>query len=339
MKRRTTVRIGLLLALVVAASLAAACGSDDDNTLTIYSGRTSSLVRPLFDQFAEETGINVRVRYGASAGLVALLIEEGDSTPADVAFLQDAGALGALANNGLLAPLPDELVAQIDPRFRSSEGLWVGTSGRARTVIYNVFAVDPERDLPASVLGFTAPEWKGRIGWAPTNGSFQAFVTALRLIEGDDVAREWLEAMNANDTKIYPNNIMIVDATARGEIDAGLVNHYYLNRFLVEHGEGFFARNHFYAGDAGALINVAGVGILATSEASSLAEQFVEYLLSPAAQTFFAEETAEYPLIAGIDPVGGVPPLAELDPPDVNLNSLDDLRGTLDLMREAGVLP
>jgi len=337
--RRTTAKIGLLLALVLVASIAAACGSGDDNTLTVYSGRSSSLVQPLFDQFAEETDINIRVRYGSSAGLVALLLEEGDSSPADVAFLQDAGALGALANNGLLVSLPDALLHQVDGKFRSSDGLWVGTSGRARTVIYNVFAVDPDRDLPASLLDFTAPEWKGRIGWAPTNGSFQAFVTALRLIEGDEVARAWLEGMNANDAKIYPNNTMIVDATARGEIDAGLVNHYYLHRFLEEHGEGFAARNHFYASDAGALINVAGVGVLETSKASTLAERFVEFLLSPTAQTFFAEETAEYPLIDGINPVGGVPPLASLDPPDVDLNNLDDLRGTLALMREAGVLP
>jgi iron(III) transport system substrate-binding protein len=175
--RRTTVKTGLLLVLVLVASIAAACGSDDDNTLTVYSGRTSSLVQPLFDQFADETGINIRVRYGSSAGLVALLLEEGSSSPADVAFLQDAGALGALVNNGLLAPLPDELLNQVDGKFRSGDGFWVGTSGRARTVIYNVFAIDPDRDLPTSVLDFTAPEWKGRIGSkrsSPPSGSSRA---------------------------------------------------------------------------------------------------------------------------------------------------------------------
>ena len=325
--------------LLLSASFATGCGAGGEDTLTVYSGRTDTLVGPLLDQFSKDTGIKIQVRYASTSGIVALLLEEGKNSPADIAFLQDSGALGALAKAGMLESLPDDILARVDPRFRSREGLWVGASGRVRTVVYNVYAVDPETDLPDSILGFTDPRWKGRIGWAPTNGSFQAFVTALRIVEGDAAARDWLEGIEANAAVAYANNIAIVDAVARGEVDVGFVNHYYLFQFLQEHGPGFAARNHYYPGDIGGLINVAGGGVLGTTDSRENARRFIEYLLSEEAQAYFAEETNEYPLIDGVDPVGELPPISELDPPDVDLSNLDDLRGTLDLMREVGILP
>lgn len=324
----------LLLGLVVSA-----CASGDESSITVYSGRTSSLVQPLLEQFAAETGIGIKVRYGSTAGTVALLLEEGDASPADVVLLQDAGALGALGKEGMLTKLPDDLLARVDPKFRSPAGEWAGVSGRARTVVYNTDVINPDRDLPESILDFVGPEWEGRLGWAPTNGSFQAFVTALRVIEGDATAKAWLEGIKANNPVDYPNNTSIVDAVARGEVDAGFVNHYYLHRFLTEQGPDFGARNHYSAGDAGALINVSGVGILTSSKSAGSAQRLVEYLLSESAQRYFAEETTEYPLIEGVEAIGEIPPLASLDPPDIDLSNLDDLRGTLDLMREAGVIP
>jgi iron(III) transport system substrate-binding protein len=337
---RVTGRISLSLAiLLLVGLLMGACSSGDENTITVYSGRTSSLMQPLLEQFATDTGVVIKVRYGSTAGTVALLLEEGGASPADVVLLQDAGALGALAKEGLLAQLPDDLLKRVDHKFRSTKGEWVGVSGRVRTIVYNTKTIDPDRDLPESVVDFVAPEWKGRLGWAPTNGSFQAFVTALRVLEGDAVAKDWLEGIKANSPVDYPNNTSIVDAVGRGAIDAGFVNHYYLHRFLTEQGPEFGARNHYSTGDAGALINVSGVGILASSEATDPAHQLVEYLLSETAQRYFAEQTTEYPLIEGVEPIGEIPPLATLDPPDIDLSNLDDLRGTLDLMREAGVIP
>jgi iron(III) transport system substrate-binding protein len=337
---RVTGRISLSLAvLLLVGLLMGACSSGDENTITVYSGRTSSLMQPLLEQFATDTGVVIKVRYGSTAGTVALLLEEGGASPADVVLLQDAGALGALAKEGLLAQLPDDLLKRVDRKFRSTKGEWVGVSGRVRTIVYNTKTIDPDRDLPESVVDFVAPEWKGRLGWAPTNGSFQAFVTALRVLEGDAVAKDWLEGIKANSPVDYPNNTSIVDAVGRGAIDAGFVNHYYLHRFLTEQGPEFGARNHYSTGDAGALINVSGVGILASSEATAPAHQLVEYLLSETAQRYFAEQTTEYPLIEGVEPIGEIPPLAILDPPDIDLSKLDDLRGTLDLMREAGVIP
>ena len=333
-------RTAALLAVVLSATLAlSACGSGNDNSVTVYSGRSESLVQSLLAQFEEETGIEVLVRYASTSGTVALLLEEGDNSPADIVLLQDAGALGALEKEGMLRSLPSEILDRVEPRFRSRSGSWVGLSGRARTVVYNVEAVDPERDLPNSILDFTNPKWSGRIGWAPVNGSFQAFVTALRVTMGDDAAIAWLEGINANEPTSFPNNTSIVEAVGRGDVEVGFVNHYYMHQFLAERGEGFGARNYYLKGDIGALVNVAGAGIIETTGARDLAEQFIEFLLGTEAQRYFADETNEYPLAAGVESAAGVPSIAELDPPDIDLSNLDDLRGTLDLMRSVGVLP
>ena len=311
-----------------------------DRSLTVYSGRSQSLVHPLLEAYGEQTGVAIRVKYAGSASTAATLLEEGDNTPADVVFLQDPGSLGSLAAAGMLTELPQATLDKVDARFRDPNGRWIGTSGRARTIIYNTETINPETDLPASILDYTAEEWKRRVGWAPRNGSFQSFVTVLRLQLGEDGAREWLEGMKDNDAQEYPNNVSIVQAAANGEVDVGFVNHYYLERFLEEHGPGFKARNHFIGnGDPGALVLVAGVGILQASENRSTAEEFVEYLLSEPAQEYFASETKEYPVAAGIEPVGDIPSLASLDPPDVDLGSLSDLEGTIELLREVGVLP
>lgn len=321
------------------AAVFSAC-NEEEQSLTIYSGRSQSLVNPLLEQFAEDSGIQVRVKYDSSTNIASLISEEGEGTVADVVFMQSPGSLGSLSESGFLATLPDDLLSRVDSRFRSPRGEWVGTSGRARTVIYNTEAIDPERDLPTSILDFTDPKWEGRIGWPPLNGSFQAFVTSLRVQLGEAAAREWLEGIKANNPREYPNNLTTVSAAARGEIDVGFVNHYYLQRFLDEHGEGFGARNHYLGGgDPGALVLVAGAGILDSSENSEAAEEFIDYLLSEAAQRYFADETNEYPLTAGVEPSGELPSLDSLDPPDVDLGSLSDLQGTLDLLRDTGVLP
>jgi iron(III) transport system substrate-binding protein len=305
--------------------------------LTIYSGRSEDLVGPLIEQFEQETGLNVEVRYGDTAEMAATILEEGANSPADVYYGQDAGALGALAQAGRLAPLPDSILNQVEPRFRSPEGLWVGTSGRARTVAYNTETL-AEADLPDDIFGFCAPEWEGRIGWAPTNGSFQAFVTALRVIEGEDRAREWLSCLQANDPQVYPKNTPIVAAVGAGEIDVGFVNHYYLFRFLAEDPD-FPVRNYSpRSGDAGAMINVAGVGMVDTSDNPDAAEAFVNYLLGQSSQEYFNTQTNEYPLAGNVALNPLLVPLNQIQTPDIDLSNLDDLEGTLLLLQELGIL-
>ena len=306
-------------------------------SLTVYSGRTETLVGPLLDRFRRESGVDVRVRYGDTAELAATILEEGRNSPADVFFAQDAGALGALDARGVLRPLPDDLLQRVPPGFRAPSGDWVGVSGRVRTVVYNTNTVG-EDNLPDTVEGFTHPVWRGRVGWAPTNASFQAFVTAMRATEGDAAARAWLEGMRANSPCSYPNNNAIVLAVANGEIDIGLVNHYYLYNVVRDRGP-VPVRNYFpRAGGLGSMVNVAGAGILGTARNPQAAERFVAYLLSPEAQQYFAVQTYEYPLVEGLTPDPGLPPLASIPHPSLDLNNLRDLEGTLRLLQQVGIL-
>ena len=321
------------------AALASACGGDGRDTLTIYAGRSSTLVGPLLERFAEESDINVRVRYGDGTDLALGILEEGDNSPADVYYAQDVGAFGALKAEGRLAELPQSILDTVAPAFRSPDGLWVGISGRQRVIVYNTDNIDPTT-LPASILDYTAPEWKGRLGVVPRSDGFPEFVTALRLTRGDDFARQWLTDLKANDPTDFPNNRSALTAVADGEIDVAFLNHYYLLRFLEEQGEGFKARNYYFTnGDLGGLFLVAAAAVLDTSENKDAAEQFIEFLLSEEAQTYFNQETHEYPLIEGIEVDPQLQPLSEIDPPDVDLSDLTDLEGSLQLMRETGILP
>lgn len=327
----------LALAALAGASLFAAVGMKPEaGHLVVYCGRGEELIRPLIERFEKDTGIDVSIRYAGTAELAATLLEEGRNSPADVFFAQDAGALGALHKQGALAPLPADVLEQVNARFRSPDGAWVGISGRARVLVYNPSAV-PADELPADLSALTDPRWKGRIGWAPENGSFQSFITALRIREGDEKALAWLKAMQANQPRVYGKNSAIVAAVAAGEIDAGLVNHYYLYSARRTNPD-LNARNHYFPGNgAGSLVNVAGVGQLATARNRAAAETFIRYLLTPEAQSYFATETSEYPLIEGVSIASDLTPLERIAAPDIDLNRLDDLEGTLSLIRQAGV--
>ena len=306
---------------------------------TLYSGRNETLVGPLVEKYAEETGIAVDTRYGGTGELAATILEEGQDTPASLFFSQDAGALGLLADEGRFATLPSELLDRVEERFRDPEGRWVGVTGRARVLAYNVDTV-AEDDLPASARDLIDPAWAGRVGWAPENASFQAFITAFRLIDGEDAVRSWLEALIANGAVNFgDSNISVVQAIANGEIDAGLVNHYYVYAVGREAGEDFPVANHFFAaGDPGSLINVAGIGLIEGADDADAALAFADYLLSDEAQEYFATETFEYPLIEGVAPPEGLVPLNEIGHPDIQLGDLADLRGTLELLSEVGLV-
>lgn len=307
--------------------------------LTVYSGRSEKLVGSLFTAFEKKTGISVKVRYGETPQLAAMLLEEGQRSPADVYLAQDAGALGALAKAEAFAKLPESILSRVpDARFKSPEGEWVGLSGRARVIAYNSQRLEPAA-LPRSIRELVDPAWKGRVGWAPTNASFQAFVTALRALDGEEAAARWLDGMKANQPRTYKNNAAIVEALSRGEVDLGLVNHYYV--FAAEKGrtEPLPVANHYLAkDDPGALINVAGVGVLRSSKNQAGAERLIEFMLGAEAQTHFAKETFEYPLSStiGIDP--RLRPIAEVGSPELDLSKLEALQGTVRLLQEKGIL-
>ena len=333
-----------LAALVAVALLAtgAACGggsSSDSRTLTLYSGRAEVQIQPVIDEFTEETGIEVKVRYGATPELAAQISEEGSNSPADLFFAQDAGGLGAVDDRGLFAPVPAELLAQVDPRYRADDGDWIGITGRVRVIVANSKNV-PDAEVPTDIFAVTQPRWKGKVGIAPTNGSFESFLTAMRVQAGEERTKQFLRDLKANDVRTYNDNALILKAVNDGEIDLGLINHYYWYQLANEIGEDkMVARNHFTLnGDPGALVNVAGVGVLKSAEHQAEASQFISFLLGKTAQTFFAEKNFEFPLAAGVQPLPSLPKLSEVQSPSIDLSDLSDLDQTLAMLREAGLL-
>ena len=328
-----------LAPLAVALSISAllgACASPAPTTsaesITIYSGRNEELISDLLTTFTEETGIEIQVRYGDSAELAAQILEEGQNIRADVYFGQDAGALGALAKEGVTKTLPADITDLVATEYKSVDGQWVGVSGRGRVFVY-----DPETVtvLPTSYKDLMDPSWKGRIGIAPTNASFQAFITAIRVLEGEQAAIDFLAAMKENGV-LFEKNSIIMQAVQDDVVDAGLVNHYYWWELAAEIGEENMIPEiaWFDDGDIGNLVNVAGVAVLSDNPSAMV---FAKWLLGDTAQNYFVERTREYSL-TGVPEVAGLKPLKEIEAPAIDLSDLDSLAETLELIRKAGLL-
>ncbi|MGQ0845589.1 MAG: iron ABC transporter substrate-binding protein [Sporichthyaceae bacterium] len=313
-------------------------GPGQNEELVIYSGRQERLVGPIIDAFSRETGIKVSVRYGDTAQLAAQLIEEGTRTDADVFFSQDGGALGALDKRDRLSPIPQETLDRVPAQFRAGDGKWIGTSARSRVIVYDPKQLT-EDQVPNSVLDLTDPKWKGQIGIAPNNASFQSFVTAMRVLKGEEGAKSWLEGIKANEPKIYDNNILILNAAERSQIKVGLINHYYWYEQVAEEGiEKVPARLKFLPnGDPGALINVAGAAVLNGTNAPNAAQRFISYLVSENAQREFSLKLKEYPLLANVPLPPDLPALNTLQAPAINLADLDTLDQTLALLEDVGI--
>ncbi|MDT0200319.1 iron ABC transporter substrate-binding protein [Nocardioides sp. AE5] len=349
MRFTTLRRIGIA---TVAAGLftttLAACGEDAapagkeggiersaDETLVLYSGRNEELVGPLIEQFTQETGIEVDVRYAGTTEQAALLLEEGANSPADVFLSQDAGALGLLSDAGMLVDLPEEITGAVMGDYSSQDGSWVGLTARARVIAYNGDKYD-ESEVPDNVAALTGPEWKGKVAFPPGNASFQSFVTGFRVAEGDDAAAAWLKGMVDNDFQSFEKNGDVLTAVDEGAVDLGLINHYYLYALIAEVGEeNVKAKLKFpKAGDPGALVNVTGAAVLSTHpDAIAL----VKFLVSKTGQEYFVNETHEYPVVEGINPPADLPALADLKGPLEDLSDLDDLEKSIQMIQDAGM--
>ncbi|HEV2781783.1 MAG TPA: iron ABC transporter substrate-binding protein [Actinophytocola sp.] len=340
LSRRRVGAVALLLTLL--APTAVACGNGDgsgSDALVVYSGRTEQLVGGLLDQLREATGQDVEVRYGSSAELAAQILEEGDRSRVDLFFSQDAGALGALSDEGRLAQLPADVLNLVADKYRADDGTWVATSARARVVAYDPAQVR-DSDLPSNLDAVVDPKWRGKIGYAPTNGSWQAFVTSVRVLRGEDGARDWLTKFAANEPKRFENNIAILDAVNKGQLALGLINHYYWYAKVTEEGaDQVKARLHFVPGnDPLGLVNVAGVGIVNGSDRADAALKAVRFMLSEQGQRYFADQTAEYPVVKGITTTKHkLPPLDEIHGPDIDLSKLSSLQQTLAMLQEVGL--
>ncbi len=342
MRVRSWVAMGLLLC----GGLVAACGdsteasdTSGDDPLVVYSGREEEYVEELLDDFENDEGIDLEVRYGDSAELAATLLEEGDSTPADVFFSQDAGSLGAVSEDGLLGELDLETLERVDEQFRSPDGTWVGTSARVRVAAYNTDVLTSD-ELPDSINGFTDPGWKGRIGFPPGNSSFQASIAAMILLDGEDATRTFLEGLKANEPVThFEDNEATTRAVADGEIDVGLVNHYYIYEVAREEGDIPVANHFFSGGDAGSLVNAAGIGVLEGTDQPEDAQALVEYLTGEPGQIYFPAELVEYPVVADYGTPEDLVPLDDIDEPDIDLSELGAmLAPAQQLLLEVGLL-
>jgi len=337
-------RTRLILAMTAMAVIIAACGSGGERTLdgpasdifsgpcaesageevTIYSGRTKNLIEPVLDAFACESGVDVQVRWGDSADLALILAEEGDKTEADVFLSRSPGPIGFLESRELLGSIDDATLGLVEEQNRSSSGSWVGFSGRKRVMVYNSDMVGDD-ELPESIFDLTGEAYRDRVAIPATNGSFVDWFTVFRDQHGNDVAEQWLADMVANGAQSYSNNRAIVEAAGRGEIDMGLVNHYYNYQESIASGDDHRGVNHnFDDGDIGSLLLITAAAVPAATDQTESANQLIEYLLSAPVQTYFTTETFEYPLASGVDAASVLP---ELDALEIGTVDFDRLGG------------
>ena len=315
------------------------CADETGRSVTVYSGRTQNLIEPVLDAFTCETGIEVEVRWGDSVDLALLLGEEGDRTQADVFLSRSPGPVGYLESQGLLGTIDDTVLDLVAPENRSAEGSWIGFSGRKRVLVRNIDLVT-EQDLPSSVFDLTDETYRGRVALPATNGSFVDWFTVFRDQHGTDVATRWLDDMVANEAHFYANNRAIVEAVSRGEIDMGLVNHYYNYQEQAVAGDDHRAANHDLADDdIGSLLIITAATITATSDGPEEANELVSYLLSEPVQQYFTDETFEYPLAAGVEPASILPPLEALEIGTVDFDGLGGgFEETTTIIEASGIL-
>ena len=322
-----------------AAIYGGTCAGSNGREVTVYSGRTENLIGPTLEAFACETGTEVAVRWGSSTDLALLLAEEGDRTTADVFLSRSPGPVGFLESDALLGSIDADVLALVEPESRSKSGTWVGFSGRKRVLVHNIDAV-PANDLPESVFDLTDERYRGRVAIPATNGSFVDWFTVFRDLYGSDVASQWLNDMVANDARYYPNNRSIVEAAGRGEIDMGLVNHYYQYQEAAAAGDRHRAANHDLADDdIGSLLIITAATITASSDNGQAANDLIAYLLSEPVQRYFSQQTFEYPLAAGVEPADILPPLKALEIGSVDFDALGGgFAETIALIEASGIL-
>ena len=301
--------------------------------LTLYLGRgEGGLYEEILAAIKKRNPeFDLKVRRGPSAALANTLVAEAKAAGrvrADLFWSIDAGSLGLVAQHAAPPRVPGELRQLLKPGFQYD--YWVPVSGRFRTIPYNPTTVDPAQ-LPDDVMAL--PDSDYRFGWAPAYGAFQSFVTAMRVLEGEDATAAWLEAMSGKSTE-YAGEFGVVMAVSRGEVDLGFANHYYTLR-LKQGQPDAAVQLDFTHNDAGCLLNASGIVIL---NANELARDFVRYVLTREVQSYLAREAYEVPLLAGIPNPEGLPPVEQLKPPRIDLERLGDVQPTLALMRRTGVL-
>lgn len=337
--RRGAARAGVALAstLLVASSLSG-CGVFGSPDLVIYNAQHEQLLDELVPLFEEESGLDVELRNGKDLEMANQIVEEGKDSPADVFLTENSPAMSIVDNAGLFTELPESATETVPDQYVPSDRRWTGFLGRSTVAMYNTDSMT-EADMPASILDFAEPEWKGRVAFSPTGADFQAIVSAVLALEGEAATADWLAGLKENG-EIVQNNLVVMQSVDAGEVDAGIAYHYYWYRDREENGtDSDSSALHFFGDqDPGAFLSISGAGILASSEHQDAAEEFVTWLTGTDAQQAMAESYAlEYPLNPEAELNPDVKPFDELEPPQVDVASLNGPQVT-DLMTEAGLL-
>ncbi|MEO3757292.1 iron ABC transporter substrate-binding protein [Mycobacterium sp. B14F4] len=327
-----------LSTLAVVAGATACSGSQGGDELLIYNAQHESLTKEWIDAFTEETGIKVTYRQGGDTELGNQLVAEGDGSPADVFLTENSPAMAAVERAGLFADLEPDTLDQVPPQYRPPSGKWTGVAARSTVFVYNTSRLQPGQ-LPKSLLDLQQPAWKGRWGAPPTKADFQAIVSALLQLKGEQATEQWLAAMKAN-AKIYSDNIATLKAVNAGEVDGGVIYHYYWFRDQSKTKEmsANTALHYFKNQDPGAFVSLSGGGVLASSDENDQAQQFIRFITGRKGQEVLEKGTSfEYPVASGVPANPALPPLDTLQAPDVNPSTLNAQQVT-DLMTKAGLL-
>tara|TARA_Y100000782_G_scaffold21118_3_gene22615 strand:+ start:4487 stop:5434 length:948 start_codon:yes stop_codon:yes gene_type:complete len=303
-----------------------------EGDLTLYLGRGEGGLYENVLQAIEKRNpkLNLKIRRGGSAALANTIVAEKKAgvKRADLFWAVDTGSIGMVTDAGAAKPLPSDLTTQLKEGFQYPS--WSPVTGRVRTLPYNTQRVSPEQ-IPDSVMALADSDLK--LGWAPAYSSFQSFVTAMRLLEGEKATRAWLKGVNRNAKK-YAGELGVVMGVERGEVDVGFANHYYTLRLKSGKPDANVALA-YTKNDAGCLVNASGIVALSDGD---LPVNFIRYLLTHEVQSYLAREAYEIPLVQDVAQPEGLASLSTLTPPAMDLRNLADLRPTLNLMRDVGVL-
>ena len=325
-------------AAVLAIGLSAAPVLADDEGIVVYNAQHESLAKEWAEAFTKETGVKVTLRNGKDSEFANQIVAEGASSPADVVLTENSPAMALVEGAGLFAPVDADTLAQVPENFRPSTGKWTGVAARSTVFVYNKTKLK-EDQLPKSMLDLADPSWKGRWGASPSGADFQAIVSALLQLKGEEATVAWLKAMKENFTA-YRGNGTVMKAVNAGEIDGGVIYHYYYFGDQAKTGENSndVALHYFKHQDPGAFVSISGGGVLASSKHPKEAQAFLKWVTGKGGQDVLKDGTSyEYAVSVGADSNSKLVPLADLEAPAVDPSTLNSKKVT-DLMTAAGLL-
>jgi iron(III) transport system substrate-binding protein len=324
------------------AMIVTACGggggSSSPGSLTLYNAQHDDLIKAMVDGFTKQTGIKVNIRSGKDFELANQIVQEGQASPADVFVTENSPATSLVDGRGLFAKVDDAALAQVPGQFVPSSHNWVGFAARSTVLVYHAKALLPAQ-LPASIMDLAQPPWKDRIGIAAAGADFQAIVSAVLDVKGEAATQQWLAGLKAN-AKIYQSNSAVLKAVNAGEIQAGVLYHYYWYKDRAESGANSANTQLQFFGnkDPGAFVSVSGAGVLKASRNQAQAQQLVKYLTSKNGQQILADSKSfEYAIGKDVTPNSTLKPLSQLDPPTVDMTKLNGPK-VVEMMQKAGLL-